>query len=1283
MGTTVPDERLVRPHLPRLLIHWLADRPEDRHRTVDGSIAFVDISGFTKLSERLARRGKVGAEELTDAIGTCFARLLGVAYGNGGGLIKFGGDALLLLFTGPEHAAKACRAAIGMRRALKEIGSISAGANKVTLRMSVGVNSGAFNFFLVGDSHRELIITGPAASETVLMESTAEAGEIVISAATAAAIPKAIVGAAKGPGFLLRKEPPGLAAALPEVDTVPAIDALLGCISPPIRDRVLSGVDEPEHKRISVAFIHFDGTDELIERVGAAAAAEAMAELVTDVQRAADRHGICFLGSDVDRDGGKIILTSGAPAASGNDEERMLLALREIGDGDRTLPLRIGVNRGQVFAGDIGPPYRRTYTVMGDAVNLAARLMAKSRPGEILTTDGVLERSRTRFEAAGLEPFMVKGKSEPVQAYALGGVMKADDRTDEHRIPLIGREREMEVLVDAIASARASRGRVVEIIGEPGIGKSRLIDELRSAAGDMTMLSSTCELYESSTPYRPFRSSLRALVGIEEGAGGADAAARLADIVAAIAPDLAPWVPLLAIPLDIDMPATPQVLDLDDEFRRTKLEQATSEFLRALLTTPTLWTLEDVHWMDEASADLLRRLSADLADRPWLVCVTRRDVADGFAAKEMPHVVAMRPQPLDQAATWALVEAATEESPLAPHEIAALAERSGGNPFYLQELLAAARVAGGIEGLPESVEALITARIDRLPPLDRALLKRVSVLGPTFTWRLAEAVVPDGDALDDLAWRRLDEFIESDGITGFRFRHALIRDAAYEGLPFRLRQRLHAAVGEKLESGAGDDADHLAEILSLHFFHARRYERAWRYSRVAAERAQGMFANVEAADFFERALESARRDGRVAPREVATAYESLGDVRKRIGEFARAADAYRLAGRGINGDGVGRARLLLKQGKVRQAWGRFDEAVRWFGRANRSLKDMDGGAAAGQRAQVAVAYASLRKDQGRNGDAIRWCLAAISDAEHASDKDALAHAYSLLEAAFVNLGQWEKAIYADRALRLYEELGDLWGQGVVFNNLGVRAYWEGRWNEAVDYYNRGREAWEKMGDAVNAATGTANAGEILSDQGRLDEAEPLLRKALRVWQAADDRASVAFAMSALGRLLCRRGCYDDALELLAESRVAAEAAGATADALDADVRRAECLLMAGEPERALEMLPGVSECSTTKIDAGQITASVQRIRGVALARLGDLPAAREALDESLALGLARNADYDVALTLRARAQVFAADGPAAEADENQSREILERLGVVFVRDVAISEEVHASTAALA
>ena len=201
------DRRNLAPYVPRLLLEWRSPSQGPHHRTEDASMAFVDISGFTAMSERLARLGKEGAEEVTEVIGSIFTRLLGVAYENGGSLLKFGGDALLLFFTGASHEVRAAHAAAGMRRGLREIGRIRTSVGIAGLRMHVGIHSGPFDLFVVGEMFRDLVIAGPHATRTVEMESAAVAGEIVVSDRTAAALPPSVLGEDRDGGRLLVRSP--------------------------------------------------------------------------------------------------------------------------------------------------------------------------------------------------------------------------------------------------------------------------------------------------------------------------------------------------------------------------------------------------------------------------------------------------------------------------------------------------------------------------------------------------------------------------------------------------------------------------------------------------------------------------------------------------------------------------------------------------------------------------------------------------------------------------------------------------------------------------------------------------------------------------------------------------------------------------------------------------------------------------------------------------------------------------------------------------------------------
>lgn len=1264
-GEADQNAAILRPYLPRLAVEWLARHHDETFREIDGTMAFVDISGFTKLSERLARRGKVGAEELSETIGTCFQELLAVAYRAGGSLIKFGGDALLLLFRGPEHAARACAAAVGMRATLRTIGNVVTSGGRVRLRMSVGVHTGAFHFFLVGNEHRELIITGPAATRTTVMEQTAEAGEIVVSRVTASCLPQRCLGAGKGEGILLRAAP---AAAEVTIDDVPGGVDTAGCIPVAIREHLLAGGGEPEHRQAGVLFLRFDGTDAVIETEGPAALAERLATLVSSVQAATAARGITFLGSDIDRDGGKIIVSAGAPKTTGADEEAILLAARDIIEAGPTLSVRIGVNRGAVFAGDIGPAYRRTYTVMGDAVNLAARLMAASEPGSIFAANEVLERSRSRFSTRALAPFTVKGKAHPVEASVVGAaVTEAPRAATSPAEPFIGREREVDILLQALEDARARRGSVVEVVGEPGMGASRLVEEVRRRASGLRVVATAGGPYAASTAYFPFRSFVRELIGIRSVRASAAALEALRARVKADAPDILPWLPLIGAVIDIPMEPTPETAALDEEFRRAQLERVTVDFLQVMQRTPALFVFEDVHYFDDASAALLRALIAASADRPWLILLTRRAGRGARFAPDQSQGRALDLAPLDAETATRLAVAVSEDDPPSDQILNTIVERAGGNPFFLRELMQAWRVARSIDDLPDRVETLMAARIDGLPHGDRNVVRAASVLGTAFDGALLPAVLDEPIPGDDPIWQRLSAFLVRDARGWFRFTNVLIRDAAYEQLTYRRRHALHAAVGETILK-AGAPAEQ-AELLALHFFHAQRWPETWRFARVAGDLAKEKYANVEAARFMERALEAARKLRGVAPADLAALMESLGDVRRFAGDFRKAEDAYRTARR-LTVDPIAGARLVIKQVRIAERLGRFAEALRWITRGRRLLEEIEGDDAARQRAQLSAWYAAMRQAQGHHKDAIRWCCKAIDEAEAAGDRDALAHAYVILDWAHVTLGRTGEEVCSTKALEIYEELGDVTRQALVLNNLGAFAYFEGRWTAAVELYERGRLARERTGDPVNAALGTANIGEILSDQGRLEEAEPLTRHALRVWKAAGDRSYVAFGLSQLGRIAARAGRFEEALSLYDQARAGQLDVGDQVGVIETDARIAECLIFRGDSLDALELVGEALAKDDTMGGVSVQAPLLHRLRGQALMQLGRIDEARPSLEESLRTANARNASFDEALTLRALAQLAEIAGASDAEARRRSEQILTELDVVSVTDPA-------------
>ena len=1276
MNVEVDRSSKLRPFLPRLTIRWLCEEPEVRTKALDGTVVFVDISGFTKMSERLARHGRVGAEEVTDVVGFVFRRLLATAYANGGGLIKFGGDALLLWFSGENHASDGVAAAIGMRQTLKQMGQIDTTAGKVRLRMSVGVHSGTFHFFLVGERHRELLLTGPAASRVVAMEGTADAGEIVVSPETAAGIPGDLLSRPKGDGMLLRRNlrlsTDGGSDLTVQPQPVPDHVDLAECIPLALREAVTAGHNEPEHRRVTVGFVHYDGLDEMLERESAESVADALDALVTAAEAACEANMVTFLGTDIDRDGGKIIIVAGAPTAMGNDEARILAALRAIQSAELRIPVRIGVNTGPVFSGEIGPSYRRTYTVMGDAVNLAARVMAKAEPGQVLASEAVLDACQVTFETVQLEPFMVKGKSLPVYASVVGAPKGSKATVESAGLPLVGREMETAVMRRAVEAATEGKGTLVEVVGPAGVGKSRLLAELRadSAAADVRVLSTACNLYGSTTPYAAARPLLLQALDLTEDVPRERVVSRLMQVVWNTAPELSQWLPLLGVPLDLDLPTNPEVEQLGQEFRRARLNEVVEKLLDVVLTDPTVMIVEDTHWTDEPSADLFTHLVRDIERRPWLICVARRDEPTGFAAPTSTATVSLRLEMLSDEQAVELLLAATEDAPLLPHEMELLTERAGGNPLFLKELVAAARVAGSIEGLPETVEATITSQIDRLGPDDRRLLRYASVLGQRFRTSLVDDLLDDGHRAEPAVWRRLSEFVVADGKDMHRFQHALIRDAAYEGLPFKRRQELHKRAGEVIERArSSDDAD--LDLLAMHFFHGNVREKAWDYSRRAAAAAESKFAVADAAEHLQRALQAVRPLQNHDPGDEAAVLETLGDLRERMGQYPQAAAAFSAARRLLKDDAVASGRLCFKHSVLAERSGSYPQALRWLRRGMQPLDGREDEPAAQQRARLIASYGLIRQAQGRRLDAVRWLERAIVAAEQANELEALAHAYFVLDWALVELGRSEEAVYSERALALYEQLGKIGPPATIYNNLGMFAWLEGRWDEAVELYDKGRQLRRRIGDEVDAATGTHNIAEVLSDQGRLDEARTLFEEALRVWRAADFGIGVAYATSSLGRVASRSGDIALAAELYEAAREQFCAMVSESEIVDTDARIAEALVFQARSEDAIELATGCLERTAAHGGATQ-DPMLYRIRGYAHAQLGDAATALADLDQSLQAGRSRSARYEVALTLDALARISeAADGAYDDGARTEADELLASLAVVYVPTVPL------------
>ena len=415
--------------------------------------------------------GREGAEHIADAIGALVRRRCSrPPTRNGGGLLKFGGDALLLFFDGDEHAERGVpRGGAHARARCAPPAAIEAPGARVTLRMSVGIHSDALHLFLVGGSHREPVVARPGRVRGAADGAGGRApGDIVVSPADARRCSRpgrSAPPAGGGPAPAQRARRRGGPRGRRSLGGAAARSPAAAC-PPPCARHLGEAGRRPSTGIVTIAFLRFGGDGHARSRAHGTGGRRGGARRAgrRDVQAAADEHEVAFLGSDVDVDGGKLLLCAGAPRAVGDDEERMLRTLRaHRGGARRRLPVQIGVNRGRAFTGDIGPPYRRTYTAMGDVVNLAARLMAaRARRARSTRRRACSTARATRFATTELEPLALKGKARPRPG--VGGrprarlARAASERPRGAAAARGPRARARACSRDALAAARARRG---------------------------------------------------------------------------------------------------------------------------------------------------------------------------------------------------------------------------------------------------------------------------------------------------------------------------------------------------------------------------------------------------------------------------------------------------------------------------------------------------------------------------------------------------------------------------------------------------------------------------------------------------------------------------------------------------------------------------------------------------------------------------------------------------------------------------------------------------------
>jgi class 3 adenylate cyclase/tetratricopeptide (TPR) repeat protein len=1190
-------------HVPELALEWAADHPNELWKQIDGTLCFADISGFTALAERLAQRGRIGGEELVETLGGVFTTMLGIARDRGGMLLKFGGDALLLFFTGPDHAAQAASAAVEMRSALREAAKTPLSIGQLKLSMSVGLHSGETHFFLVGGSHRELVLLGPAANRIVEVESAANAGEIAVSDETAARLPEKAT-RKRDDGTRLLRWRKGLVGPEPKKNSSKDVEASARMLFPAeLGEFLATGAPDPEHRVACISFIRFSGTDELLKSEGVDVLAGHLNTTISRIQTLLVAAGVTLLAVDLDHDGGKLFLAAGIPHAHEDDEGVMLRALRQIADLTLPLPLQIGVNRGHVFAAEVGDQQRAAFSAMGDTTNTAARITAKAPIGKILAHPSTLDECLTLFEVTPVEPLSLKGKAAPLVVYEVGAELGLREREGLDVDVLVGRKAELLKLQEATARLAAGTGGVLTLVGEAGLGKTRLLKEA-SREFEFT-LELRAEPYGANSPYRMLRDPFRKLLGIER----SDVTHMLAYLKAKIElidSELLPMLALIGDITGIPVAASEDVLEIDAQFRPDRTADIIVQLLKSLRSEALAFVVDDAHWCDDATTQLLERIEHECVEQPWLMLVARRDIEQGYSPESGERLLI---EPMPDQEIRRLVQIATEAAPLRSHEIDSVVQRAGGFPLFAEEIVRAVREVGSLEAVPESLEAAMAAQVSALDRPARRVLQYASVLGRSFSSELlAMLLASENRLLDDAQLDRLREYLHVKEDGRLQFRSAILRDSVYEGVAYRLRARLHQAAGEALEAREEDPA-RVAGTLAVHYYRAGNHRLTWKYALMAGALASAQFANADASRFYEMALERVRWLGEVDPAECQKAWSDLGEARMSAGMVEAALDAYRSALRFAGSEPTGRAEALFHLARVRNRAGRPSSALRDLTRSEKLLAGTTTADAQALVGEILSFRANVLFHLHGPRAALDEATRAVEVCHRAAPGAPLARSLAIREMARTMLEGPGDGEDLRMALKIYEQTGELVPQGTVLTNLGVLVAMNGQWQEAIEYLEAARDRYLRGGNTSEAALAANNLAELLLCQGHVDQAALLLADALLVVKAARWTEAICDIQVQMGHVLIERGSFEEANELLEEVSRQYLQIGQPGSAVDAQLVIAGCRILAGELEGGCQLMDNLLD--ELEGDPGMLEPKLALLRAIALAQAGDFEEAGE------------------------------------------------------------------------
>jgi predicted ATPase/class 3 adenylate cyclase len=1009
------------------------------------------------------------------------------------------------------------------------------------------------------------------------------------------------------------------------------------------REQLLTGT-EGENRIVTVLFADMSScvrTTRDLHPEDAADLVNRLLKVMVDALLKYDGRVDRFLGDGV-------LAVFGAPHSHESDPERAILAALEIREAARTLGLETtaGINTGEVYVGGVGSERHQEVTVMGPVVNLAARLQGRAEPGQVLVGEAThrLTRRAFAFTSQALE---IKGIAGPVTAYAADKVLPRPEKVrgiEGLRAELIGRDEEMAQLHEALQDLRRGRGQMVSLIGEAGVGKSRLVNELKAACGgsvkcevlspnDVTPNEdpSTLNTQHSTLPalwlegrclelgmaasYWPFLDLLREYFGWRQ---EDNERARAESLVASLR-DLVEGGELSEARFEEIVPLLGNLLTLrfgnewDERLKSASPEQIryrTFAAIRDLFIVlsrrrPLVLVFDDLHWSDSLSLDLISLLMETVTFTPILMlCIYRPEQEHKcwhlgmVAARKCPdRYTAITLRELSPEQSRRLIEALLTIENLSPTVKATIQERSGGNPFFVEEVIrslidtgmvyregGAWRAREGIEGLsvPESIQSVIQSRVDRLEQDLRHVLQSAAVIGRLFQGRLLGQVMQKEGELERALWELEDlALIYQEQVIPepeYSFKHALTQETVYQNILRRRRGLFHQQVAAAMEAVYDDSLEQYYEQLAHHYDQSGVDDKAVEYLLKAGDKARRAYLGEEAVRYFQRALQRLEGSalGAARPDWRLQALQGLGQSYEETGRLAEAEERFRQAitvGREMALPAREIVRLFYWLGQVLHWQSRHEERLR-LGEEGLALLGEDtesveavlmnhavarGCAAQGdpvRRREFASRNAAildclpyseelrpsyvdvimLAATEDRDEEVARWLEALEQAAAQHHDLRALGEVHNLTGMCLLRpRGDLQGALARhERALEIFARIGDANSQRWCLGLLRQVALALGELRKAEEYAERGLRAAEDVSDVRDQAHASVTLGTVALCEGAYEKATAAFAQATCLYRDVSP-SMAAWGLQCLGRACLAQGDREAAMRHFQEA----------------------------------------------------------------------------------------------------------------------------------------------------